>query len=96
MEAASPPRRALPVPEPKADRSKPDSLTFEQAVERLESIVERIEAGTLGLEESITQYEQGVALIARCKDILRTQEQRVEELNRRAAGLLGNDPEAAA
>lgn len=82
--------------QPKADNPKPESLTFEQAVERLEAIVEKIEAGTLGLEESITQYEQGVKLIGRCKEILRTQEQRVEELNKRAAGLLGNDADGAA
>ncbi|MBS0195674.1 MAG: exodeoxyribonuclease VII small subunit [Planctomycetes bacterium] len=65
----------------------PESLSFEQALERLESIVERIEGGKLGLEASIGEYEQGVALIKRCKEILARQEQRVEELNKQAAGL---------
>jgi len=60
-------------------------LTFEQAIEQLESIVDRIERGEIGLEDSIKQYEQGVALIRRCKEILTHAEQRVEELNKTAS-----------
>jgi exodeoxyribonuclease VII small subunit len=62
-------------------------MSFEQALEGLEAIVERIEQGEVGLEESIAEYERGVALIKRCKEILGRAEQRVEELNKQAAGL---------
>ena len=62
-------------------------MSFEQALEGLESIVERIERGEVGLEESIAEYERGVALIKRCREILGRAEQRVEELNKQAAGL---------
>lgn len=65
------------------------ALNFEQALERLEAIVERIESGQLGLEESIAQYESGVSLIKRCKEILSRQEQRVEALARRATESAG-------
>jgi exodeoxyribonuclease VII small subunit len=54
--------------------------TFEQAVQALERIIERIESGEIGLEQSITEYERGVALIKRCREVLDRAEQRVEEL----------------
>jgi exodeoxyribonuclease VII small subunit len=39
--------------------------SFEQAMERLQSIVEELEGGTLSLEESIARYEEGVRLSKR-------------------------------
>ena len=55
-------------------------LKYEQAVERLERIVEQIESGQIGLEDALQQYEQGMALIQRCRAILSTAEQRIAEL----------------
>lgn len=55
-------------------------------MEQLEAIVGRIERGEVGLEDSVKQYEQGVQLIARCREILGRAEQRVEELTRPAKG----------
>ncbi len=55
-------------------------MNFESAMAALEEIVERIEAGTIGLEESVKQYEAGVKLVERCKLILGQAEQRIEEL----------------
>jgi exodeoxyribonuclease VII small subunit len=54
--------------------------TFEQAVQALEKIIERIESGEIGLEQSIAEYERGVSLIKRCREVLDRAEQRVEEL----------------
>ena len=56
-------------------------MTFEEALERLEAIVERIETGEAGLEESLADYERGVALIARCRKVLDVAEQRLDELS---------------
>ncbi len=53
---------------------------FEEAVEQLEGIIDRIESGEIGLEESIEHYERGVALFNRCRAILEQAEQRIEEL----------------
>lgn len=62
---------------------KPESdLSFEDALEQLESIIQRIESGQIGLEASIADYERGVTLLKRCRDVLQHAEQRVEELNR--------------
>ena len=57
-----------------------EKLTFEQALEELETIIERIEQGEIGLEESLAQYRRGAALLKRCRGILDTAEQQVEEL----------------
>lgn len=58
----------------------PETPDFEQALAQLESIIERIESGHIGLEKSIAEYERGVGLIRRCRQVLDRAEQRVEEL----------------
>lgn len=62
--------------------------TFEEAVAQLEAIAERIEQGKIGLEESITQYEQGMALVKQCRDILSKAEHKIQQLQQRADGSL--------
>lgn len=57
--------------------------SFEEALEQLEAIIERIEQGKVGLEVALAEYERGVALVRRCRDILTSAEQRVEELSRK-------------
>ena len=57
-----------------------ERLTFEQAVESLESINDRIESGEIGLEQSLAEYERGMKLIAHCRRILDRAEQRIAEL----------------
>ncbi|MBI1797952.1 MAG: exodeoxyribonuclease VII small subunit [Candidatus Eisenbacteria bacterium] len=53
---------------------------FEQALERLETIVEELEAGSLTLEESLARYEEGVRLSRRLTASLDQAEQRIERL----------------
>lgn len=55
-------------------------LTFEQALGKLEAIVQSIEQGKVGLQESIQQYEDGMKLISRCRTILTSAEQRIQKL----------------
>lgn len=62
-----------------------ESLSFEQAMERIEAIIERIESGRAGLEESIREYEAGARLLRRCREILTSAELRVATIDR--AGL---------
>lgn len=59
---------------------KPDDLSFEDALEQLESLIERVESGEIGLEEAITQYERGAALVKRCRSVLDVAEKRIAEL----------------
>ncbi len=68
-------------------KANPDtSLSFEQAIDRLEVIVEQIESGEVGLEEALAQYEQGQTLIKRCRAILEKAEKRIAELTQDAEG----------
>ena len=62
----------------KADPS--EELAFEQAIERLEGIVERLEDGDLDLEASLAAFEEGVALSKRCAGQLDAAERRIEIL----------------
>ena len=61
-------------------------LTFERAIEELETIVKRLEEGKVPLEESVAIYERGEALKRRCDDLLRQAEARVEKITLDAAG----------
>ncbi|MBL8745461.1 MAG: exodeoxyribonuclease VII small subunit [Phycisphaerae bacterium] len=72
----------MPPKPPKPEPNDADirSLTFEQAVEQLESIIDRIESGEIGLEDSLKQYERGTRLRDHCREILARTEQRVTEL----------------
>ncbi|MCL4220719.1 MAG: exodeoxyribonuclease VII small subunit [Phycisphaerales bacterium] len=68
---------------PKAQDTPPDpeSLSYEQAVEELEAIVERIESGEASLEESMKLYERGTKLLRRCRGVLDQAEQKLSELD---------------
>jgi exodeoxyribonuclease VII small subunit len=61
-------------------------LSFERAIEELESIVKRLEEGKVPLEESVAIYERGEALKRRCEDLLRQAEARVQKITLDAAG----------
>ena len=72
---------SLPPPDSNSPPNPPpDGRDFEQAIAQLEEIIERIESGQIGLERSISEYERGVALIRKCRQVLDRAEQRVEEL----------------
>jgi exodeoxyribonuclease VII small subunit len=61
-------------------------LSFEQAIEELESIVSKLEGGKVPLEESVAIYERGEALKRRCEELLRQAEARVEKIALDATG----------
>ena len=57
-----------------------DPPSYEAALEQLEELINRIESGDAGLEESIRDYEHGAKLIRRCREILDAAETRITEL----------------
>jgi exodeoxyribonuclease VII small subunit len=61
-------------------------LSFERAIEELETIVKRLEDGKVPLEESVAIYERGEALKRRCEELLRQAEARVEKITTDANG----------
>lgn len=68
----------MPDKKKKDDISK---LSFEEAIKELTGIVGKIEQGEIPLQDSLTQYERGMALIKHCQDILRTAEKRIEKIS---------------
>jgi len=57
-----------------------ESLTFEQALERLEQIVQQLESGQAPLERSIDLYAEGAALKAHCEKRLEAARLKVERI----------------
>ena len=55
-------------------------LSFERALEELETIVKRLEEGKVPLEESVAIYERGEALKRRCQELLDQAEARVNKI----------------
>lgn len=60
--------------------AKKQSATFEQALEELEQLVERLEAGDLPLDEALADFERGVKLTRECQQKLASAEQKVKVL----------------
>ena len=63
--------------------------SFEALYERLEQVAQQLGAGGLSLEQSVTLYEEGMRLAARCERLLDSVEQRVETLRQ---ALASGDP----
>lgn len=67
--------------------------TFESAFARLEEILEKMNSGTLSLDDSLKLYEEADALIMMCNKRLTDAERRIEILIKNRGGelTLGND-----
>ena len=61
---------------------------FEASLAELEAIVQRLEQGELPLEESLRQFERGVALTRSCQKALRQAEQKIRVLSKGTDGEL--------
>lgn len=65
-----------------AKQSDISKLSFEQAIEQLTDIVEKIEQGDVSLQDSLGQYERGMDLIKHCRDVLQKAEKRIEKISK--------------
>lgn len=67
----------------KTNPTPPDieKLSFEEALQQLTTLVEKLESGQLPLEESVAAFENGVKLSRRCEALLDHAEQRLQILN---------------
>lgn len=70
--------------------------TFEDAMHRLETIVEAMEAGDVPLAELLAKYEEGSRLLAQCEQRLKSAEFKIEQLKRQKDGSLAPAPFPAA
>ena len=75
---------------PKNDGDKP--IGFEEALTKLESIVETMESGELSLEDMLNRYEEGARLAKVCQSKLSEAELRIQQLEKSAGGDLGLKP----
>ena len=62
------------------------TLTFEEAIERLEEIMHTLEGGKENLEGSLKLYEEGIALLHTCTERLENAEQKVKILQMKENG----------
>lgn len=60
-----------------------EDLSFEEALEQLEQIVQKLENEEVSLEESVNLYERGMELSKYCTNTLENAEQRIEKVNER-------------
>jgi exodeoxyribonuclease VII small subunit len=65
--------------------------TFEESIQRLEEIVERLETEEISLDEAVAYYKEGLTLSAFCKDKLAVAEGEILLL-RKEAGLWQEEP----
>ena len=73
------------------------TLSFEDALKRLETIVARLESGDASLDESITLYTQGDALRAQCEARLKDAQAQIEKISLApGGGPVGTQPFDAA
>jgi exodeoxyribonuclease VII small subunit len=68
------------------DQNDFSSLSFEDALRKLEEIVGRLESGEAALDEAITLYTQGDILRAQCEKRLKDAQARIEKITLGADG----------
>ena len=74
-----------------ADKPVTD-LSFEEAMQALESVVSQLEKGDVALEASIALYERGAALKAHCAAKLKDAEEKVELIRAAEGRAVGTTP----
>jgi exodeoxyribonuclease VII small subunit len=77
------------------DKPNTPELSFEQAVARLEEIVEAMQSPDLPLDQIIERYEEGMKLMALCGEKLEAAEQKIELLTREKSGKFKKQPFSA-
>lgn len=65
-----------------------ETMTFEQAFQELEQVVQQLERGTPNLDEALRLYEQGTRLASRCEQLLEGASLRVRQLQEQDDGSL--------
>jgi len=66
---------------PKKEQADVGKLSFEDALQALTALVEKLESGQMSLEDSVGAFEQGVQLSRRCETLLDQADQRLDILN---------------
>lgn len=75
-----------------ARKKTDDPQSFEDAMQRLDAIVAKLEEDRLPLEEMLARYEEGVALARYCGEKLEAAEQKVRLIAEKADGSVSLEP----
>jgi exodeoxyribonuclease VII small subunit len=67
-------------PQASDERPSESELDFEQALTELEAVLLRLEQGHQRLEDTLRDYERGLALLRRCEQLLQQAELKVQQL----------------
>ena len=70
----------------RASDTAPGSLPFEEALKKLEGIVEAMEADDLPLESLLAKYGEGVRLVKVCQEKLAEAELKIQQLEQNGSG----------
>ncbi len=65
-----------------------NDISFEDAVKKLDSIVEEMESDELPLDKMLVSYEEGVKLVKLCEEKLKAAETRITQLEENLEGEL--------
>ena len=79
-------------PSKAAEAARTDNLPFEEAMKRLESIVDAMESEDLPLETLLSRYEEGMKLARVCQEKIADAELKIQQLEKSAAGTLSLKP----
>ena len=71
------------------------SVPFEEALQKLESIVEAMESGDLPLEGLLARYEEGMKLATLCQEKLADAEVKIQQLEKTVVGEMKLKPLSA-
>ncbi len=74
-----------------SNKESESDLSFEVALEKLESIVEALETGDTPLEELVQQYEKGTQLLQMCRKKLGDAELRIQKIEKTKDGFALED-----
>jgi exodeoxyribonuclease VII small subunit len=81
-------------PSKAAEAVRIDALPFEEALQRLETIVDAMESEELPLETLVARYEEGMKLAKTCQARIADAELKIQQLEKSAGGALTLKPVA--
>lgn len=74
-----------------ATQKQKSQISFEQCLDRLSQISDMLSANEISLEDALTVYEEGTALIKRCNTLIENAEKRISLVNTKSNSLSEED-----
>jgi len=75
------------------DKLKMQDMSFEDAIQELETIIDKLESGEVPLDETISLYDRGSELKKYCEQKLQTAEEKIQRISKKEPGFEGLEVE---